>query len=198
MIIILGILATLFVVIVFSLINKKRREKKVKIQIASDKIREEALDKLILNKETEIRKDEKTFAAVPVVVNYDVNSIEKINAFEKKKTKRKKVMVQILENSELSARKYVFDPRKGIFLGSKVGKNHIVVSDSDIDERQCEIRENAGNVYVRNIGISGKLVLRRQKQSVYVEQKYLEIKTGDILVVGNVIYKVDLIITNER
>lgn len=196
--IMLGIFAALLVVIIFSIISKKRREKKVKAQLAGDKIREETLDKLLLNKEAEIRKDENTFVAIPVAVNYDVNSIEKINTSEKKKNRRNKVMVQIIENSELSERKYMLDPRKGIFFGSKTGKNHIVVSDSDIDERQCEIRENTGNVYVRNIGNSGKLVLKRQKQSVYVEQKYIEIKAGDTLLIGNTIYKIDLISTSER
>lgn len=194
----IGILAALLAVIIFSLISKKRREKKAKAQLAGDKVREEALDKLLLNKEAEIRKEENTFAAIPFAVNYDVNSTEKANTTEKKKNKRKKVMVQIVENSELSARKYMLDPQKGIFMGSKNGKNHIVINSADIDERQCEIRESSEKVYIRNIGSSGKVVLRRGKQSAYVEQKYLEIKTGDALMIGNAIYRMELIIANEK
>lgn len=196
--IIIGIFAILLIIIILSLISRKKKEKREKALLVSDKIREEALDRLLLNKETEAKSAEKTFTAIPIEVNYDANSIEKLksNIFEKKKNK--KVMVQIVENSELSARKYMLDPGKGIFIGSKVGKNHIVINNTNIDAQQCEIRENSGKVYVRNIGSSGKVVLRRGKQSAYVEQKYLEMKTDDALLIGNTIYRIELIIANEK
>ena len=196
----IGIIGILLMGIILIIISKKRKEKKAKALQASDKIREEALDRLLLNQETESRKEEPTFAAVPIAVNYDVNSVEKTkdSTSRKKRNKSKKVMVQIVENSELSARKYMLDPQKGIFIGSKAGKNHIVISNANVDERQCEIRENAQKVYVRNTGSSGKVILRRGKQSAYVEQKYLELKTGDTLLIGNMLYRIDLIVANEK
>lgn len=196
--IIISVFGILLTVIILSLISRKRKDKKIKAQIVGDKIREEALDKLLLNTETVVKKEEKTFAAVPIAVDYDTNSIEKVNSLKKDKKKSKKIMVQIVENSELSARKYVLDPKKGIFIGNAVGKNHIVTNSENVDERQCEIREHLGKVYVRNSGKSGKVVLRRGKQGAYVEQNYLELKTGDLLLLGNIIYKIDLITANEK
>lgn len=198
--IVIGIIGVVLIGIALITISKKRKEKKAKALQASDKIREEALDRLLINQETESRREEATFAAVPISVNYDVNAVEKNrdSSSHKKRNKSKKVMVQLVENSELSARKYMLDPHKGIYIGSKAGKNHIVVSNSNVDERQCEIRENSQKVYVRNIGSSGKVILKRGKQSAYVEQKYLELKTGDTLVIENMLYKIDLIVANEK
>lgn len=195
--IIVAIIAVILILIFISTVSKKRKIKKHKAMLANDRLREEALDKLLVNTEAEVKKDDRTFAAVPVAVNYDANLIEKADSAKKQKGKRKKIMVQIIENSELSARKYVLDPGKGIFIGSKAGKNHIVIGNENVDERQCEIREKAGKVYVHNTGTSGKVILRRGKQGVYVEQNYLEIKTGDALVIADTIYKMELISTAQ-
>lgn len=195
--IIIGIIVIILILIFINTLSKKRKIKKHKAMLANDKLREEALDKLLMNTEAEVKRDDRTFAAVPVAVNYDANLIEKADSAKKKKNKPKKIMVQIIENSELSARKYVLDPGKGIFIGSKVGKNHIVIGNENVDERQCEIREKAGKVYVHNIGTSGKVILKRGKQRVYVEQNYLEIKTGDALVIADTVYKMELISTAQ-
>lgn len=189
------ILLTLFGVLIK--IKAKKKKQKIMLVQAEDKIREEALDKIILNEKAPQAEGD-LFSAKPFEVNYDVSGVERFpekNSFQKEKGR---VMVQIVENSELSSRKYMFDPAKGIYIGSKKGKNDIVVSDLDIDDQQCEIVLNTSKVYIRNIGSSRKVVLKRGKQQVYVEKKYVEIKTNDIVLIGKTLFRLELVKTGTK
>ncbi|MBR4981521.1 MAG: FHA domain-containing protein [Lachnospiraceae bacterium] len=196
----IGIGIALIGLIVLCVVAKKQKNKKEKALLASNKMREEALDKLLFNQEAAVKKEEDTtFAAVPINVNYDVNALDKSIAktVGKKKNKSKKMMIQIVENSELSVRKYMFDPKKSIFIGSKNGKNHIVNSSVTVDERQCEIKGVQEKVYVRNMGEPGKIILTRGKQIAHIEHNYIELKNGDIISIANTTYQIDIIATNE-
>lgn len=195
-----GAIVAIIVLIILVVVSKQQREKKEKELLANNKMREEALDKLLFNQEAALKKEEDTtFAAVPINVNYDVNALDKSigKSTGKKKNKSKKMMMQIVENSELSVRKYMFDPKKSIFIGSKNGKNHIVNSSATVDERQCEIKEIQEKVYVRNLGHPAKVLLTRGKQMAHVEHNYIELKNGDIISIANTTYQIDIITTNE-
>lgn len=195
--IVIGVLAA---IVILCIVVKKQKTKKEKTLLANDKLREEALDKMLFNQEAAFKTDgQPTFAAVPINVNYDVNAVDKSKgkAGGKKKRKNKKMMIQIVEKSELSVRKYMFDPGKSIFIGSKNGKNHIVNSSSTVDERQCEIRGMEDKVYARNLGHPAKVIVSRGKQTAYVEQNYIELKNGDVISIANTTYQIDIIVTNE-
>ena len=195
--IVVGVLAA---IIILCVVTKKQKTKKEKTLLANDKLREEALDKMLFNQEAAFKTDgQPTFAAVPINVNYDVNAVDKSKgkSVGKKKRKSKKMMVQIVEKSELSVRKYMFDPGKSIFIGSKNGKNHIVNSSTTVDERQCEIKGMEDKVYARNLGHPAKVIVSRGKQTAYVEQNYIELKNGDVISIANTTYQIDIIVTNE-
>lgn len=196
---VIGIAVALIVVICLFILIKKNKVKKEKALLANDKMREEALDKLLFNQEVSLKKEEpETFAAVPINVNYDVNAVDKSKTkVSGKKNKSKKMMLQVIEKSELSVRKYMFDPKKSIFIGSKNGKNHIVNSSATVDDRQCEIKGMQEKVYVRNLGHPAKVILNRGKQCAYIEQNYIELKNGDVISMANTSYQIDIIITNE-
>lgn len=193
------VIVLLGLIIILCIVFSKHKNKKEKILLASNKMREEALDKLLVNQEAALKKEEEnTFAAVPINVNYDVNALDKSKGkVGGKKNKSKKTMIQIVEKSELSVRKYMFDPKKSIFIGSKNGKNHIVNSSSTVDERQCEIKEVYDKVYVRNMGHPAKVIMSRGKQIAYIEQNYIELKSGDVISMANTTYQIDIIETNE-
>ena len=161
-------------------------------------MREEALDRIILNENNS--EEEGANPAIPFEVRYDSNHTNKINPSKGRKSGKSnsKIMVQITENNEISARKYMLDPSKRIYMGSKNGKNHIVVSDQHIDARQCEIIENGQNVYVHNIGGSGKLVLIRAGKKAYVESKYIELRSGDVLSIGETTFGIEVVRTKEK
>lgn len=186
-----------FVILFILLIKIRKKNKKQKIMAiqAEDKLREEALDKIILNDKAQNDEGD-VFSAKPFEVNYDAASVEKHT--EKAKKARYRTMVQIVENSELSSRKYMFDPSKGIHIGGKNGKNDIVVSDMSVDDQQCEIVLSSSTVYIRNIGGSRKVVLKRGKQQAYVEKKYVELKSNDVILIGKTIFRIEIIKTNTK
>ena len=108
-------------------------------------------------------------------------------------------MLQITENNHISTRKYMLDPSKGIYIGSKTGANHIVVGNaSTVDDRQCEIVESGNKAYVHNLGISGRVLLSRGGNRAYVEQKYIELKSSDTLYIGESILEIEIIRAKEN
>lgn len=186
-IIILLILFVLLLVIK----NKKKKQRLMHLQ-AEDKLREETLDRIILNNKAQ-NGDEDIFSAKPFEVNYNVVDVEKYQGKDKYRT-----MVQIVENSELSTRKFMFDPSKGIYIGGKKGKNDIVISDTSVDDQQCEIVLGSATVYIRNLGGSCKVVLKRGKQQVYVEKKYIELKSNDMILIGKTSFKIEIVKANTK
>lgn len=187
------VLITLFILLIK--IRKKNKRQKIMTIQAEDKLREETLDKIILNDKAQNDEGD-VFSAKPFEVNYDAASVEKHT--EKTSKDKYKTMVQIVENSELSSRKYMFDPSKGIHIGGKIGKNDIVVSDMSVDDQQCEIVLSSATVYIRNLGGSCKVVLKRGKQQAYVEKKYVEMKSNDMILIGKTIFRIEIIMANTK
>lgn len=174
-------------------LGRSAKNKAMAVQ-AHDKLREEALDRILLIENTGTKETE-TFSAKPFEVSYGDQGTagQPTGQTKKKKKASSKLMVQIAEKSELSVRKYMFDPAQGIRIGSRKGKNNIVVVGPEVDEMQCELLEHQGRVYVRNIGGSGKVTLARGGQRAYVEKKAVEIKSGDEILLGNTIFRVELV-----
>lgn len=192
------IMAVVMAVIRLILFITRRTKKKNELAIkAEDKMRENALDGYILNPNAP-ENMKKIQEAKPVEVSYDPNKVMHGVPGDGKdranKTKENvKLMVQLVENSELSAKKYVLDPSVGIFIGSGVGMNNVVVSDSTLATRQCRIVEFEGMIYAQNIGHMGKVILSRGKNKAYVENNSVELRSKDILIVGNVLFKIEII-----
>ncbi len=189
----------MLIVLVFLKISLGKRAKNKALSVkAQDKLREEALDRVLLNESSGGQALE-TFSAKPFEVSYgEQGALPQAGGPAKKRGKSaQKLMVQISEKSELSVRKYMFDPGQGIRMGSGRGKNNIVVTDPQVDAQQCELLEHEGHVYVRNTGGSGKVTLVRGSQRAYVEKKAVEIKSGDEILLGNTVFKIELIKTGK-
>lgn len=178
-------------------IHKKNSKKTELAMHAEDKLREDALDQYILNPSAPPVSKE-TVEAKPFEVSYDASNVERVSPVKGKSKKKPepKIMVQLIENSELSSRKYMLDPSAGINIGSRKGKNDIVVADTNVDSVQCNIIESNNKIYVRNMGGSGKLVLSRAGQRAFVEKKAIEIKTADLILLGKTVFRIELVKTN--
>ena len=187
------VLIVLFTVLL-KMKTKKKKERAMELQ-AEDKLREAALDKIILNDKGQ-GNESNIFSAKPFEVNYDPESVGKQIA--KTRKTNHKTMFQIIEKSELSSRKYMFDPSKGIRIGGKKGKNDIIVADTDINDEQCEIVLSNSTVYVRNLGESRKVILKRGRQQAYIERKYVELKSEDVICLGKTFFKIEIIKTNAK
>ena len=116
--IIIGILLLLFIL---TKAGRRYSDKKNMAIVAGDKLREEALDKRILNQDVK-KEEEAAASALPFEISYDSGRLEKKGKRSLGKQKKAaKTMLQLTETSELSARKYMLDPSRKIYIGSKIG-----------------------------------------------------------------------------
>lgn len=189
---IIGVAALITLIKILTTRRARRREMELQ---ASDKLREEALDRIILNNQG-VGRQKEIYSAKPFEVNYDSKMVERQPAVMSGIKTGPALMVQIVENSELSARKYMFDPKQGIRIGSRHGQNNIVISSPDVDEVQCEILEHNGQILIRNVGRSGKVILERGRNRAYVEGGLIEMKSGDAILISNMIYRVNFVKAN--
>lgn len=183
---IIAAIVLLFIVII-RLVAKSNARKKEMATRAEDRLREEALDRVIVNAQANIA----TFAEKPVEVNYvaDPNS----NVTQNTKRTSGKLMLQITETSELSKRKYMLNPENGILIGSRQGANNIVITDPGVDDNQCEIIFYQNELYVRNVGQMGQITLLRGRKSALVGQGTVLLKKNDVLCIGNTQLKIEFL-----
>lgn len=192
-IVIIAIICILSIcLILLKFLIKRRSKNKELYQAAADRTRDENLNKVILN-EHYIKEDNKLVKA-PYEVDYGNGSSEKPGRKNAESSKGKmSVMLQLVENTELSTRKFILNPAKKIRIGSGFTDNDIVVSDSCIEEHQCEIFLAQGKIYIKNIGNKARTIIRRKKEQVIVDGKGIRLLTGDIVLTGKVTYEVTII-----
>ena len=125
--------AVILGLVLLSRLIKRRNAKKEMQRNVEDKLREEALDRVL----TDGRRQEKVSANVPFAVKYDLDKRKKARGDEQQSVSE--IMVQLIEHSELSTRKYMFHITDRITLGSKARENDIVITSAHVSERQCEL-----------------------------------------------------------
>ena len=190
--ILISISAFIILSIIVIIVKKCRGKKKEMMLRAKDKLREENLNQSILNPAAQMKTDS-MLSARPFEVSYDQANVSK-NREKGLKQKRNdsSVMVQIVENSGMSERKYMFNAGNGICIGAKAGKNDIVITDPAADAVQCKIQSKNDKVYNLNVGKSGHLILRRKNKSAYVERAAVELKSGDSILIGETVFQVGI------
>lgn len=191
------VIALLFVFVIVNSINKKKKRRQQDLeQIAREKLREEELDRLILNDQSQIdvlraTSEQPYYAVYSSSANTDIS--------KQKNTKGKKLMLQLEETSLFSKRSYMLDPEKIISIGA--GKdNTISLPTMAIDSRQCEISTYQADpemAYVRNVGQSGKVMLIRKKESISVGSGFHQLIDGDMLNIADVRIRVTFVMTKQ-
>lgn len=174
----------LLIILIVRIKKRKNREEEIRSR-ARDKIREEALDRVILNEKAEI-KNLKAESEKPFEVKYDVDPAKKDDG--------KKLMLRIEEISELSVRQYMLDPANLISIGS-AKDNSIVISG--IDTRHCEIGKHGKTLYIKNKGKDNSVYLLRKKKKVIVDSRKLELLDGDEIQIAAVRLKVIFVKASE-
>lgn len=179
-------------------IIKKNQDISIKV---NDRLREEALDRAILNNATpnELRKIQE---ATPIAVNYNPNKIAKGKPMGKDSVRSSALansyMIQLVENSGISEKKYMLNPKQGISIGREPGLNDVVITDSHVDGKQCRIIEYQDKVYIQNIGKFGRVILSRRNKKNYVENNAIELRNKDLLIIGSVLFRVEFIKTKVK
>ncbi len=169
----------------------KRSERKELKQAAADRVRDEKLNSIILN--SYIDENIKKNASKPYDVDYG-NGSQTTKDIRFCGKDIQSVMVQLVENTELSSRKFVLNPANGIYIGSGIGENDIVVANSNLSEKQCEIFLVQQKVYIRNLGRPLRTIVKRKKEQTIIDDRGIRLLSGDKIILGNVTYDITIIL----
>jgi pSer/pThr/pTyr-binding forkhead associated (FHA) protein len=128
----------------------------------------------------------------PYDVDYS-NSGSSKNEDNNVKDGKKQAMLQLIERTELSKRKFILNPYSVIRIGSDIEGNDITVHAAGVSPHQCEIFAVDNKIYIRNLGSPNRTILKRKKESAIVDDKGVRLLSKDKIVVGTVIYDVSVI-----
>lgn len=173
---------------------KHRGKKKEIAMAAADRMRDENLNHIILNSYADRRDGREVY--MPYDVDYggsDKSGSRKGNQMDVSAGKRGQLMVQLVEKTELSTRKFVLNPERGIRIGSNAQDNDISVLSEGIAPRQCEIFAVGGKIYIRDMGEGSRTILKRKKERVIVDGKGIRLLSGDSILFGSVTYDITII-----
>lgn len=177
----------LLIIVLRRLIKINQRKKELR-QAAQDRVRDEKLNSHILNKYSASANKE---VYVPYDVNYsngikdpqyDMNYSGGINP----------LMIQIIERTGLSERKFALNASKGIRIGTSKEDDIFIISD-DRMMYQCELFVINGKLYVRNNIPASRTIIRRNKEQALIDGRGLGVKSGDILLIGTYTYTITIV-----
>ena len=170
----------------------RRQQKKELKQISADKLRDENLNNIILNNLAENGSLKEVHR--PYEVDYSKSNTERSeNVGKKDKVTESGMMLQLIERTELSTRKFVINPAKAIRIGSDLQDNDITVLAEGVSPSQCEIFAFENKVYVKNLGTENKTIIKRKKERAIVDGRGIRLLTNDIIIIGRVSYDVTII-----
>ena len=189
--IILGIiLAVIVIIILKKLLKRNERNKELKIA-AEDKRRDENLNNVILN--SYAGRDSLKEVHTPYDVDYSSPNGENVKAYSNElKSDNNQLMLQLIERTELSTRKFMLNPAKKIKIGSDLQGNDITVMAEGISPHQCEIFSINDKVYIRNLGQGNRTIVRRKKEQAIVDENGLRLLSNDTVILGNASYDITI------
>ena len=174
--------------ILFLLIKKSNNKKKLQKerQNAVQRLREDALDNLLLNPEGSPVSSETGTTRRPFEVSYSVDG-------ESGGTGAKQDgMLKLTERTELSNRQYMFRRDERMFVGFQHGKTAILMGGAEAERLFCEIFFYQKDNYIRNLS-NEELVLKRKGKRVLVGKRGLKLRSGDCFIVEKNRYVIDLV-----
>ena len=179
----------ILLIIVLIVVLRRRRARLELQQKADDKLREEALDRVLIGGQKEEKR-----GTVAFEVKYEQQSQrKKKNDGGSGSGHISPVMLQLTEETELSVRKYMLHAAEILTIGSGKEGNDIVITGENIEKRQCEILRIGKQLYVTNCGRRGQVLLKRGKKQMILEGDAVELQSGDVLYIGAYTYKVTIL-----
>lgn len=176
------------IILIRKALRKKQKDKELR-QAAEDKLRDENLNHVILNSHAGSGRLRE--AQTPYDVDYSNPGGSNIkNPSDNSKQKDSHVMLQLVEKTELSTRKFMLNPAKRINIGSDLQDNDIAVLSEGVSAHQCEIFAAGNKVYIRNLSSENRTIVKRKREKVIVDEKGLRLLSNDIIILGNATYNV--------
>lgn len=159
---------------------KNKQEEMLKSRVM-DKLREEELDRAILN--PKFNSDElRARMEKPVNVEY----LSEASAGEKTR------MVHITEMGVLATKEYILNPRDPISVGAG-NDNTIVLSDLSVGDLKCEIMIHNGVLAAKSNDLAKRVVLKRNKKSTYLMNELIEIRSLDEILLGKTTIRIRIL-----
>lgn len=177
---------SVFIFIIRKLSQIHNRKKELR-QASSDRTRDENLNSFILNTHASTLNK-------PVYVPYEVdysNSAAEANK-SKSSANLKPVMVQLVEKTGLSKRKFALNVANGITIGTSNDNDIVFIADGQ-DSFCCEIRAVGENVFAINRFPSVRVILRRKKNQAIIDENGIRLLTGDELIFGSISYTFSIV-----
>ncbi len=175
-----------------SLIATRKSKRDELSKASADKQRDENLNSRILNEY--MRPDESCEILTPYDVDYG-------GGFSSKDGKKNQpaggddsgIMIRVVEQSELSSRKFMLNALKDIRIGSDMYDNDISVQGMGVEPFHCIIFSVNNQIYVKNASANAKTIIRRKKDSAIVGENPIKLKSEDIIEAGAVRYSVTFV-----
>lgn len=168
----------------------QRQKRKEISRAAEDKLRDENLNHVILNGDVGNGQAKEVYK--PYDVDYGNAGGDKKNSGRSVR-QDDHIMVQLIEKTELSTRKFMMNPVKKIRIGSELQENDIVVLAENISPRQCEIFAVRDKVFIKNLSSESRTILRRKKEQAIVDEKGIRLLSGDTVMLNGVSYDIMII-----
>lgn len=182
-----------FLVIILSIVlwiilSRKNKKLKELSQAAEDKLRDESLNRSILNIQSNNHGFREVY--VPYDVDYSKSDVDSKRVIDRKKDMH--IMIQLIEKTELSTRKFMLNPLMGIRIGSAMQDNDIVISNHNVAPYQCKIFSENNKVYLKSLDNDNKTVICRKKEKAIVDSVGIRLLSKDRIILGDVIYIVTI------
>lgn len=182
------ICSLVILIIVLRKLIKANQKKKELRQAALERARDEKLNSFILNRYSPSDHKE-------VYVPYDVDYSDGINGLQYDLNNRSvsnPIMIQIIERTGLSERKFALNASKGIRIGTSKEDDIEIISENRV-MFQCELFVIKNKLYARNNMPASMIIIKRNKKQAVVDARGLGIKSGDTLLIGTYSYTITIV-----
>lgn len=178
------------IAILKKILHRNQKNKELK-QAAEDKRRDENLNNVILN--SYAGKANLKEVHTPYDVDYSNPGGNNNRAYQDNiKKDDSPTMIQLVEKTELSTRKFMMNPSKRIRIGSDLQDNDISVMAERISPHQCEIFSVRDKVYIRNLGQGNQTIVKRKKERAIVDENGIRLLSNDTVILGSVSYDITI------
>lgn len=166
------VIPVLLLFIMFRFFSRRRKTKREYEEMSQYKRRDEALVEALRN--PQVKKENGPEG--PMEISWDDETVGE------KGKRRASPMVELVELSAYSRKKFVFRLGKPIRIGSGKG-NQMEILREGVSESHCEIFLNGDKACVRGLS-EAKTILKRGKTSALVSHAGVYLKSGDFIQIG--------------
>lgn len=167
------IVPVLLLLIALRLLTKRRKTRREFEEMSQFKRRDEALAAALRNPQV---KEERGGPERPMEISWDDKAVNE------KEKKDASIMVELVELSAYSRRKYVYRLNRPVQIGSGKG-NHMELLREGVAEKHCEIFLNGNKVCARSCP-GAKTLLKRGKTSALISSDSVYLNNGDHIQLG--------------